>query len=99
MNGELDDPIDGGERDHWMDWDFESRQSPMAQAYHYLTDLPLHNLDDDVGTGLGLGDLSFIEGDRPGSNLTYCSADSLQALASLQHRLNELKEGVRIRIV
>jgi hypothetical protein len=43
--------------------------------------------------------LSFIEGDRPGSNLTYCSADSLQALASLQHRLNELKEGVRIRIV
>jgi hypothetical protein len=98
LKGELDDPIDGGERDHWMDWDFESRQSPMAQAYRYLSDLPLHNLDGALGTGLGLGDLSFIEGDRPGSNLTYCSADSLQALASLQHRLNELKEGVRIRI-
>jgi hypothetical protein len=99
LKGELNDPIDGRERDHWMNWDFESRQSPMAQAYQYLSGLPLHNMDGAWETGLDLGDLSFIEGDRPGSNLTYCSADSLQALASLQHRLNELKEGVRIRIV
>jgi hypothetical protein len=99
LKGELNDPIDGRERDHWMEWDFESRQSPMARAYHYLSHLPLHNLDDAWETGLDLGELSFIEGDRPGSNLTYCSADSLHALASLQHRLNELKEGVRIRII
>jgi hypothetical protein len=70
----------------------------MARAYHYLSRLPLHNLDGALATGLDLGDLSFIEGDRPGSNLTYCTADSLQALASLQHRLNQLNEGVRIRI-
>ena len=99
LKGELNDPIDGRERDHWMEWDFESRQSPMAQAYHYLSNLPLDNLDGNPGTGLDLGELSFIEGDRPGSNLTYCSADSLEALASLQHRLNELKEGIRIRVV
>ena len=74
-------------------------ESPIAQAYHYLSGLPLHNLDDDGGTGLDLGELSFIQGDRPGSNFTYCSADSREALASLQHRLNELKEGVRIRII
>ena len=99
LKEELNDPIDGGERDHWMDWDFESRESPMARAFHYLSHLPLDNLDGASGAGPDLGDLSFIEGDRPGSNLTYCTADSLQALASLQHRLNELKEGVRIRIV
>lgn len=98
LKRELNDPIDGGERDHWMEWDFESRESPMARAYHYLSRLPLHNLDGALATGLDLGDLSFIEGDRPGSNLTYCAADSLQALASLQHRLNQLNEGVRIRI-
>jgi hypothetical protein len=95
----LNDPIKGRERHHWMEWDFESRQSPIAQAYHYLSGLPLHNLDDDVGTGLDLGELSFVQGDRPGSNFTCCSADRLEALASLQHRLNELREGVRIRIV
>jgi hypothetical protein len=99
LKEELSEPIDGGERDHWMDWDFESRQSPMAQAYHYLSALPLDTLDGASGAGPDLGDLSFIEGDRPGSNLTYCTADSLEALASLQHRLNELKEGVRIRLV
>jgi hypothetical protein len=82
-----------------MEWDFESSQSPMAHAFHYLSELPLHNLKGALGTGLNLGELSFIQGDRPGSNFTYCSADSLEALASLQHRLNELKEGVRIRIV
>jgi hypothetical protein len=99
LKGELNDPIDGRERDHWMEWDFESSQSPMAHAFHYLSELPLHNLKGALGTGLNLGELSFIQGDRPGSNFTYCSADSLEALASLQHRLNELKEGVRIRIV
>ena len=99
LKGELDDPIDGQERDRWLEWDFELSESPIAQAYHYLSGLPLHNLDDDGGTGLDLGELSFIQGDRPGSNFTYCSADSLEALASLQHRLNELREGVRIRIV
>ena len=61
--------------------------------------IPISNLPlDDGGSddGLDLGDLSFIEGDRPGSNLTYVEADSLAAIASLQHRLNELQTGARI---
>ena len=74
--------------------DFQIRDSPMAAAYHYLSDLPL---DDDRDTdGFHLGSLSFIEGDRPGSNLTYVEADGLAAIASLQHRLNELQTGTRI---
>jgi hypothetical protein len=77
-----------------MDWDFEVHDSPMAMAYSYLLDLPL---DDGKSPGdFDLGSLSFIEGDRPGSNLTYVEADSLPAIASLQHRLNELQTGARI---
>ena len=90
----LDEPIDGYERDYWMEWDFEIRDGTLPQAYHYLLDLPL---DDGRERGnFDLGSLSFIEGDHPGSNLTYVAADSLAAVASLQHRLNELKTGARI---
>lgn len=35
-------------------------------------------------------------GDRPGSNLTCVELGSLSAIASLQHRLNELQTGARI---
>lgn len=96
LTAKLDEPINGYERDHWMEWDFEIRESPMAGAYHYLSDLPLD--DGRESSGFDLGSLSFIEGDRPGSNLTYVEADSLSAIAGLQHRLNELKTGARIVI-
>lgn len=90
----LDEPIDNYERENWMEWDFEMHDSPMARAFSYLQDLPL---DDGRSRGdFDLGSLSFIEGDHPGSNLTYVAADSLAAVASLQHRLNELKTGARI---
>lgn len=90
----LDHPIDGYERDHWMEWDSETRDGTLPSAYHYLLNLPLN--DGRSFGGLDLGELSFIEGDRPGSNLTYVEADNLAAIASLQHRLNELKTGARI---
>ena len=97
LKEELDEQIDGYEREHWMEWDFECRDSPMAQAFHYLNRLPLDGGSD--GRGFQLGDLRFVEGDRPGSNLTYVEADDLATLACLQHRLNELDEGACIRIV
>ena len=96
LKQELDNAIDGSERDHWMDWDFEMQDSPMARAFHYLNRLPLDGGCDT--RGLQLGDLSFVEGDRPGSNLTYVEATDLATLACLQHRLNELNEGVKIEI-
>jgi hypothetical protein len=92
----LDEPIEGYERDHWMEWDFEMREGTLPQAYRYLLDLPLD--DGKPSNGFDLGSLSFIEGDRPGSNLTYVEIDSLAAIASLQHRLNELQEGASIII-
>lgn len=92
----LSAPIQDGEIQHWMDWDYELREGTMPKAFYYLAQLPLIN--GTGRSGLCIGDLSFIEGDRPGSNLCYCTADDLQSLTALQHRLNELGEGVRIQV-
>jgi hypothetical protein len=93
----LKKPIDGGALEFYLDWDFEMRESPMAQAFHYLNDLPLCPEGDRISGDL-LGRLRFIEGDRPGSNLTYVRAPDLATIACLQHRLNELDENIRIEI-
>ncbi len=92
----IDQPINESERDHWMEWNFEMREGTMPKAYHYLSGLPLIN--SESLSGFDFGELSFIEGDRPGSNLTYCTASSLAALASLQHRLNELNQDIAIKM-
>lgn len=93
----LNEEIDGGALDFYMEWDFELRESPMAQAFHYLSDLPL--CPGDIRSVVDpLGRLRFIEGDRPGSNLTYVRAPNLATLACLQHRLNELNENIHIEI-
>lgn len=90
-------PIDGDALANWMDWDYELQESPAATAFRYLQDLPLcpdrHSVSDSP-----LGRLSFTEGDRPGSNLTFVEAADLSTLACLQHRLNELGEGTAIEI-
>jgi hypothetical protein len=72
-------------------------EGPAASAFHYLRDVPL---DDgrSVGEGNPLGELRFIEGDRPGSNLTYVEAPDLASLACLQSRLNEIGESMAIEI-
>jgi hypothetical protein len=72
-------------------------EGPAASAFHYLRDVPL---DDGrkVGEGNPLGELRFIEGDRPGSNLTYVEAPDLASLACLQSRLNEIGENLAIEI-
>jgi hypothetical protein len=93
----LSEPIDGGALEHYMEWDFEMRESPMALAYHYLNNLPLCP-ERIRRTGDPLGNLSFIEGDHPGSNLTYVRAPDLATIACLQHRLNELDKNIRIEI-
>lgn len=93
----LGDPITGSALDDYLDWDFAMQESPSALAYHYLDNLPIcpekgSDVDDP------LGELDFIEGDRPGSNLTLVRAADLATIACLQHRLNELNEDVHIEI-
>jgi hypothetical protein len=93
----VDRPITGCALDHYLEWDYELRESPMALAYSFLSNLPLSDSPQKL-TGDPLGRLRFIEGDHPGSNLTYVRAPDLATLACLQHRLNELNTDVQIEI-
>jgi len=88
--------IDGWAYENW-EFRQEVYEGPMASAYRRLEDLPL---DDGRGerSDNPLGELRFIEGDHPGSNLTYVEAPDLATLACLQNRLNELDESLAIEI-
>jgi hypothetical protein len=92
----LGDPIEGYALELWLDGDYSMQSSPMAIGYHYLQGLPLCP-DRKESTVDPLGSLSFIEGPHPGSNLTYAQAPDYSTVACLQHRLNELGEGVEIK--
>jgi hypothetical protein len=91
-----DEEIDGAAFEQW-EWRQETHEGPSARAFHLLRDLPL---DDGrrLKNGDPLGELDFIEGDRPGSNLTYVEAPDLATLACLQNRLNELGQDLAIEI-
>lgn len=93
---QANEEIDGVALERWEHHQ-ELFEGPSASAFRYLEELPL---DDDRGLveGNPLGELRFIEGDRPGSNLTYVEASDLASLACLQNRLNELGESLAIEI-
>ena len=93
---EADAEIDGAAYEQW-EWRQELHDGPSARAFHLLRDLPF---DDGrkLKNGDPLGELEFIEGDRPGSNLTYVEAPDLATLACLQNRLNELGQNIAIEI-
>lgn len=93
----LDEEICGGTLHEWYDWDVALQDGPEAQAYHYLDNLPLDD-GKESGDGDPLGRLSFVEGDRPGSNFTYVEAPDLATVACLQHRLNRLGKDISIEI-
>jgi hypothetical protein len=90
------DTIDGIALEKWEN-EQEMHAGPAARAFHHLSELPLDDGSRLVG-GQALGKLRFIEGDRPGSNLTYVEAPDLATLACLQNRLNELGENFAIEI-
>lgn len=90
-------PITGWALDDYLEWDHALSGSPTALAYSYLSNLPLSDSPKRF-TGDPLARLRFIEGDRPGSNLTYVKAPDFATLACLQHRLNEINADVRIEI-
>jgi hypothetical protein len=88
--------IDGIALDKWEN-EQEMHSGPAARAFYHLSELPLDDGSRLVG-GQALGKLRFIEGDRPGSNLTYVEAPDLATLACLQNRLNELGQNFAIEI-
>lgn len=94
LRKELDEPIDGWARSSWLDLEYEIYDGPMALGFHYFMGLDLS--DGQSEDGEQLGEIAFVEGDRPGSNLTYCETYGVGSLAAIQHRLNELGTGARI---
>lgn len=70
--------------------------SPNARAYRLLENL-------DLGPNLvgkdAVGEIRFIDGDRPGSDYLGVHAPSQLDLALLQKRLNDLNTGIRISLV
>ena len=96
MTIKADETIDGVALEKWENRQ-EMHDGPAALAYRMLEDMPLDDGRGEVG-GQRLGRLRFIEGDRPGSNLTYVEAPDLATLACLQSRLNELGQNMAIEI-
>gem|GEM_PF-773863 len=99
IQGTLGLPLDETDGPEWGRWEhavYDTTASSRARAFHYLCGFPLGTDHDPAGESLGR--IRFMEGDRPGSNLTYVDADGLQAVHSLQYRLNQLGANTRIRI-
>jgi hypothetical protein len=69
------------------------QDSPNARAYRLLENL-------DLGPNLvgkdAVGEIRFIDGDRPGSDYLGVHAPSQLDLALLQKRLSDLNTGIRI---
>ena len=70
--GEMKQPLDpeSGEAMSWLETEYEMRESPAAKMRTFL-------LKEIKGEMPGL---KFFEGDRPGSNLCYCTADDMETV-------------------
>jgi hypothetical protein len=86
--GDLDLPLkpDSGEARSWMETVYEMRESPAARMLSFLG----YELEEKIDG------LHFIEGDHPGSNLCYCSADDMETVMKLKDIL--CKKGYEVEI-
>ena len=87
--GKLDQQLDedSGEARNWMDWDFELRESPAARMRTFLCE----DLDEDIPG------VKLIEGDRPGSNMCYSTADDMETVLRLREILSDKGYEVEIK--
>jgi len=69
--------------------------SPNARAYRLLENL---DLGPDLCGENAVGEIQFIDGDRPGSDYLGAHAPGQLDLALLQSRLNDLNTGIRISL-
>ena len=75
--------------------DKRSRSSVGKYAEDAQSAVALHRRSP---RGESLGELKFFEGPCPGSNWTWVETDDGLVLASLQRRLLELGEDVRLQV-
>ena len=62
--------------EQYLDWEYECKESPAARMFHFLND-----------SDYDRSNIKLIEGDRPGSNFTYCQAENLQVISALIEEL------------
>lgn len=92
----LDNDVDSGLWENYLEGAYAVSQSPEARALHYLDSLPLAN---GSGAGDPLGDLKFYYGTMPGADWHFVNAEGPEVLTALQHRLRELGESTKIVVV
>ena len=101
---ELDEPLDEWLKkdvdddiwDDYIDGAFAIKESPEAQAFHYLNRLDLSNERFQGTKGEEIGDLKFYAGPMPGNNWHFVTAKGNLTLTALQYRLLELGENTKI---
>lgn len=71
------------------------KESPNARAYELLDSLHLGPL---VGAGDSVGEITFIDGACPGNDYLGVEAATELDLSLLQHRLTELRSGIRLEV-
>jgi hypothetical protein len=74
--GNLNEPLEemSGEWQDWMDRVYEPTESPAAKMFKFL--LKFRGIDSILG-------LQFYEGDRPGSSMTYVTAQDKAVVEQL----------------
>lgn len=87
---DLDDAVNPyWAEDHWI-----LKHSPNGRAYDLLSG---YDLGLDHQEANGVGQIEFIECDRPGSDYRGVEADAV-GLSLLQHKLNELGSGISVSV-
>lgn len=80
----------------YMEYSYETNDSPNAQAFHYLSSIGLGQSDRRDGEDDILASLEFVQGDCPGSNYTGVSTQDPEALSCLQQRLRQLDVNAQV---
>lgn len=82
--------------DFWETIDLWARtDSPNARAYRLLKSL---DLGPELAGADAIGEIRFIDGDRPGSDYLAAHAPTQLDISLLQKRLNQLATGIYITI-
>ena len=87
---DLDDTVN----QHWAEDYWIHKHSPNGRAYDLLSgyDLGLNHQEAN-----GVGQIQFMDGDRPDSDYRGVEADAV-GLSLLQHKLNELNSGISVSV-
>jgi len=92
----LEEPVEHGVWENYIEESYAWRDSPEAQALEYLSGLRLPNREIRDESGRSVGALKYYCGVHPGNDWHFAEAEGELVLPALQYRLRELGEKTRI---